>query len=55
MHIVRSEAEIARVEKWAYEVIDKGISHYPGMSYEQGIVDLLAWLSDDHNPAPDEE
>lgn len=54
MEIVRTDAEIARVENWAYQGIDEG-TRYPGMSYEQGIVDILAWLCDEHNAAPDED
>ena len=54
MQVVRTETEIARVENWAVEGIDES-THYPGMSYEQGIVDVLAWLRGDNNTAPDEE
>ena len=43
MQIVRTETEIARVENWAVEGIDES-THYPGMNYEQGILDVLAWL-----------
>ena len=54
MQVVRTETEIARVENWAVEGIDES-THYPGMSYEQGIVDVLAWLRGDNETAPDEE
>lgn len=32
-----------------------GGSRYFGLSYEEGIVDLLAWLRGDIEHAPDEE
>ena len=51
MQVVRTETEIARVENWAVEGIDES-THYPGMSYEQGIVDVLAWLRGDNETAP---
>lgn len=54
MQVVRTEIEIDRVENWAVEGIDEG-SRYPGMSYEQGILDTLAWLRGDSDTAPDEE
>ena len=53
MKVVRHEEEIARVENWAMEGIDEG-SKFPGMSYEQGIVDVLEWLRGDTDHAPDE-
>lgn len=43
MHIVRTDDEIADLENWAIEGFDLG-SRYPGMSYEQGILDTLEWL-----------
>ena len=54
MQIVRTETEIARVENWAVEGIDES-THYPGMNYEQGILDVLAWLRGVNDTAPDEE
>lgn len=53
MNIVRTEEQIARVENWAFQGIDQG-TRYPGMSYEQGINDLLDWLRGDSDVAPDE-
>ena len=52
MHVVRTEDEIARVENWAIEGFDEG-TRYPGMSYEQGIMDTLLWLRGDNDHAPD--
>jgi len=54
MTIVRTAEEIARVENWAAEALDEG-TRYPGMSYEQGIFDVLGWLRGDADNAPDEE
>ena len=53
MNCVRNDEEIARVENWAVEGVDEG-SHYPGMSYEQGIMDTIAWLRGDSEDAPGE-
>ena len=43
--------EIYDLMNWAQEGVDQG-TRYPGMSYEQGILDALMWLdgSSDHNP-----
>ncbi len=54
MDIVRSEQEIARVENWAFAALDEG-THFAGMTYEQGLIDMLEWLRGDTNNAPDEE
>lgn len=48
------EDEVARVENWAVASLDEG-TRFPGMSYEQGIIDTLAWLRGDTDIAPDEE
>ena len=53
MNCVRTDEEIARVENWAMKGVDEG-SRYPGMSYEQGIADTLAWLRGDIEDAPGE-
>lgn len=54
MDVIRTEKEITRVEDWAIEGIEDG-SRYPGMSYEQGVLDALQWLRGDTDNAPDEE
>lgn len=54
MDIVRAEHEVNRVANWAYMGIDEG-TRYPGMSYEQGLVDMLDWLTGDSDRAPDED
>jgi hypothetical protein len=45
--------EIERVEEWAMHGETNG-SRYPGMSYEQGIIDTLNWLQG-RGAAPDED
>lgn len=54
MDIVRTEQEIARVENWAFAGLDEG-TRYVGMTYEQGLIDMLEWLRGDTDHAPDEE
>lgn len=54
MDIAKTEQEINRVANWAYTGIDEG-TRYPGMSYEQGLVDMLDWLTGDCDHAPDED
>ncbi len=54
MNVVRTEQEIARVENWAIAGLDEG-THYAGMTYEQGLIDMLGWLRGDTDLAPDEE
>ena len=43
MNVVRTDAEIDRVEAFAYAGMEEG-SRYPSMSYEQGLLDMLDWL-----------
>lgn len=50
----RTDEEIGRVENWAVVAMDEG-TRYPGMSYEQGVLDMLEWLRGDSDHAPDEE
>lgn len=54
MDVVRTEDEIGRVENWAVEGFNNG-SRYPGMSYEQGVMDAIQWLRGDNDHAPDDE
>lgn len=51
MKIVRSESQVKNVRDWAWEGKSAG-SRYSGMSYEDGIEDVLAWLfgETDENP-----
>ena len=51
--VERQSKEIYDLMNWAQEGVDQG-TRYPGMSYEQGIVDVLAWLRGDSDTAPDE-
>ena len=51
VEVERQSKEIYDLMNWAQEGVDQG-TRYPGMSYEQGILDALMWLdgSSDHNP-----
>jgi len=49
----RNDEEISRVRSWAEEGIIEG-SKYPGMSYEEGVRDVIAWIQGDMDEAPDE-
>ena len=52
--VERQSKEIYDLMNWAKEGVDQG-TRYPGMSYEQAILDVLMWLdgSSDHNPMDD--
>lgn len=52
--VTRSEYEIARVEKWAFDGCDAG-SFSPELCYEDGLIDMLEWLRGDVMRAPDED
>lgn len=52
MKIVRSEAQIARVEEWAGRNLN-GRARYDNPNYEQGVIDTLEWLRGESNYAPD--
>ncbi len=42
MNCIRTDEEIARVENWAVDAEGlEGGSNYPGMTYEQGVLDTL--------------
>ena len=50
-HIARKEEEINDLRNAVAERIDEGGSKYSGMSYEQGIDEVLRWLfgeTDEH-------
>ena len=50
-NVTRSEAEINELRNEVAERIEKGGSRHSGMSFEQGIDDVLRWLfgeTDDH-------
>lgn len=54
MKIVRSEAQIARVEEWAGRNLgDRARYTEREYEYEQGIIDLLEWLRGETDYAPD--
>lgn len=50
--IVRTEDEINQILNWACEGKDDG-SHYPGMSYEDGLVAMYDWLIGQIDERPD--
>lgn len=52
--IKRSDEEIDNALNWCIE--DDGRSHYPGMSYEQGIEAALLWVTgqNDDDPSKDD-
>ena len=51
----QDERTISRVRTWAEEHIIAEYSSYPGMTYEEGVRDVIAWLQGDMDEAPDEE
>ena len=50
--IKRTEEEINEVRNWAADAMDTG-SRYPGMSYEEGIEAMAAWMLGDIDDRPD--
>lgn len=54
MNCIRTDEEIARVENWAVLAEGEGGSNYPGMTYEQGVLDTITWLRGESESAPDE-
>lgn len=50
----RTTEEIQALEDWCRE--DEGATHYPGLSYEEGILAAIDWLSGfcDENPNGEE-
>jgi hypothetical protein len=49
--VKQSDEDIARLENEAAEAEDNG-SKFPGMSYEQGIMETLRWLQGDSDDFP---
>lgn len=55
MNCIRTDEEIALVENWAVAAEgSEGGSNYPGMTYEQGVMDTIEWLRGDSDTAPNE-
>lgn len=50
----REDAEINRVLDKAMKAFDEG-TNYPGMSYEQGIMDAIQWIVGETDDEPLEE
>jgi hypothetical protein len=50
-----SDAEIDAAQNAANESVDEGKSNWPGMSYEQGVSNTIAWMKgeSDENPMED--
>ncbi len=42
-HAKPAAAEIDDVLIWCFEAMDNG-SHFPGMTYEQGVDDAIRWM-----------
>ena len=54
MEIKKTEDELYRVLDWAMSCKNNG-SHYPGMTYEDGIVYTLDWILGRSDEAPGDE
>lgn len=50
----RNKDEIERVSEWARQGVDEG-TRYAGMSYEEGVLDALNWVTGEDDHAPDED
>ena len=48
MDIVRTDQEISDLEDEAYRIMDDQTSKFWGMTYEDGIVEVLGWLRGDN-------
>lgn len=53
--IARTPEEIEAVADEAAARTAEGGSRYPGMTYEQGVRDALAWVMDDDADSPMED
>ncbi len=47
--LLRSDVEIDTALNQAWDYIDGG-SRYPAMTYEEGVIAVLAWLFEDTDP-----
>jgi len=52
--IKRTQKEIDELHNWANEGQDEG-SHYPGMSYEDGIDATIRWIMGHDDVRPDQD
>ncbi|MDF2915868.1 MAG: hypothetical protein K0S70_85 [Microbacterium sp.] len=52
-----TQDQIADAENRAQDIIDEGGSRWPGMSYEQGVVNAIRWMNGDtdEDPTRDED
>jgi hypothetical protein len=53
--IEKTDEDIAHLEAWALRAFETGESHYPGMTYEDGVRETLDWLfgGSEESPADD--
>ena len=49
--LVRTDQEIRDVIQWCFEANDNG-SHYAGMSYEEGILVAIDWITGVSDDSP---
>lgn len=52
MAVMRSQSEIDDQINEAYEKEDEGGSRWPGMSYEQGVLAALRWVTGEEPTGP---
>lgn len=51
--LVRDAEDITRVMEWAMDGISRG-TNLPGMTYEEGVVAMLDWLTGVTDDPPDD-
>ncbi len=50
--VVRSQEEVDALVNRAVDVIDAAGTLYPGMSYEEGVIEAVRWLLGESNDNP---
>lgn len=53
--VLRTQEEIDELLNECNEQTTEGVSKFPGMSYEEGIIEVLRWLSEKNVTQPMEE
>ena len=48
-----SDEEIEEVRAWILESLDSGQSHHPEKTYEEGLDDMIEWLTGGSDQRPD--
>jgi hypothetical protein len=51
---IRTDKELNDCEDWASQAEEDG-SRYPGMTYEQGVLDTLHWMRGDADVGPHQD